>query len=403
MFACMLASWHPAFELFTHMSLHMFFVCLLVALLLLIRMGSQIRIVGTRRLRLLQVIFLSVPTVYFAIQTKPWELLYRTPQQVVASPTVKIFSWNVWLQNFRGEDIEVVARSSDADVLVLLEVNYAVGEMLQDLRNSSTYKANYWAPEWSASGIVILSKFEGTTFSEVDLLSASSKGIEVTVPAVGDRPMFRVLAVHTRSPTTFQRSLERDEQFEALADWARWQEQPAVIIGDLNVTPWSPAYRKLLIDGELNDSRNGFGACASWPSFLGPIGIPIDHALTNGACRAVERSVFSAAPGSDHRPISVTLELTGDTKGESKEVNLDEPEDDSETNRRNPFRSDLGNGLQSDIESERSPDTDASGALASPGLPRDLRLSIEHFWMQGIGNSMGKCAVVNSRATRSEP
>jgi endonuclease/exonuclease/phosphatase (EEP) superfamily protein YafD len=101
----------------------------------------------------------------------------------------------------------------------------------------------------------------------------------------------------------------RNEQLEALARHARATTSlPLVVVGDLNVSPFSPQFRHLLEEGRLRSAADGFGWQPTWPSFLLPAGIQIDHALVSPA---VTVKAFSRGPfdGSDHRPIVVDVLL----------------------------------------------------------------------------------------------
>jgi endonuclease/exonuclease/phosphatase (EEP) superfamily protein YafD len=76
-----------------------------------------------------------------------------------------------------------------------------------------------------------------------------------------------------------------------------------LLMGDFNATPWSAVFRRLLRAGFR---RAGAGLSPTWPSILGPFGIPIDHVLMHGPIEA--RSVeVGPDVGSDHRPLLVTL------------------------------------------------------------------------------------------------
>jgi endonuclease/exonuclease/phosphatase family metal-dependent hydrolase len=81
-----------------------------------------------------------------------------------------------------------------------------------------------------------------------------------------------------------------------------------VVIGDLNITPFSPHFQQLLVDGKLRSAAEGFGWQASWPSFFRPAGIQIDHALVNSLV-SIEHFNRGAATGSDHLPIVADLVL----------------------------------------------------------------------------------------------
>ena len=70
----------------------------------------------------------------------------------------------------------------------------------------------------------------------------------------------------------------RDRQLQAAASWAAAQTLPAIVAGDLNTTPGSWIWPRLVEPAGLLDSRRGQGAQASWPAPLPRImRIPIDH------------------------------------------------------------------------------------------------------------------------------
>ena len=109
-------------------------------------------------------------------------------------------------------------------------------------------------------------------------------------------------------------ALERDACLNEWSTELLAQGAPVVMMGDFNTTPWSPVFRKLLGQNEWGDSRAGFGNQPTWPSWLGGLGIPIDHALVASGVRVLNRSTF-AIPGSDHR--GLLLELGIETNSET--------------------------------------------------------------------------------------
>lgn len=85
---------------------------------------------------------------------------------------------------------------------------------------------------------------------------------------------------------------------------------PAILVGDLNCTQWSPYFGKLLEDGNLKDSARGFGFAPSWPAIYSPPLLPIDHVLVTQNILVKERRLLGAA-GSDHYPLFVRLAVNG--------------------------------------------------------------------------------------------
>jgi endonuclease/exonuclease/phosphatase (EEP) superfamily protein YafD len=114
-----------------------------------------------------------------------------------------------------------------------------------------------------------------------------------------------VLLTHPIPPVDTAALRDQTSQLEAVARRAR-ELGTAVIMGDLNATPWSRPFRDLVAATGFCDSRAGFGLQASFPAGSSIMRIPIDHMLVSCsigvASRRIERDV-----GSDHLPVVVDL------------------------------------------------------------------------------------------------
>ena len=85
--------------------------------------------------------------------------------------------------------------------------------------------------------------------------------------------------------------------------------KPGFIIGDLNATPWQPAFRKLTKSG-WRDAADvvGQGLRPTWPAWS-PVPIaPLDHVLVSPGV-GVSSSATAKIDGSRHRALIVTLVL----------------------------------------------------------------------------------------------
>ena len=100
----------------------------------------------------------------------------------------------------------------------------------------------------------------------------------------------------------------RNRQFEELARTAFEEESSVMLIGDLNITSWSPVFWELLRKGGLTDSRQGFGIQPTWPVWLPVLLIPIDHILVSEKIVIHSREVGPNI-GSDHYPVVVDFSV----------------------------------------------------------------------------------------------
>jgi endonuclease/exonuclease/phosphatase (EEP) superfamily protein YafD len=78
-----------------------------------------------------------------------------------------------------------------------------------------------------------------------------------------------------------------------------------VLAGDLNLTPWSPRFARLLTETGLDDSGLRRGLAPTW---LWPFGLAIDHVLVGAGLVALDNHLGPEL-GSDHRPVIVDLAI----------------------------------------------------------------------------------------------
>ncbi len=207
-------------------------------------------------------------------------------------------------RNYKGISDYILERSPD--VLVMLEVDQLWWPRLRAVREAYPHTAQVLRGD--NFGIAVLSK---TPLEEADTLHLSP----IEVPSilarlkVRGRP-FTLLATHPLPPTSARYAAERDEQLENAGKMLANLERPVVLAGDLNSTPWSPPFRRLIKASGLKDSRRGIGIQASWPAdFPVPL-IPLDHVLVSPDIKVLERSLGPAL-GSDHRIVETRFELPG--------------------------------------------------------------------------------------------
>jgi len=213
---------------------------------------------------------------------------------------LKFLAWNVLWENPTKELALPWLANQDADVLLLTECTNDWRERLSPLREE--YPHHISSGRDGAEGMWLLSRYP-LDAADPDGLAAAKPWIS-TVMHAPDGPV-RILGMHPRTPRSGQRFDQRNEQYDHAAGIAANAEMPVVLLGDLNCTPFSPWFQRLLKRGKLRDSAVGFGLHTTWRS--NGIGLPIDHILVSDDWRVVERKVHPDWMGSDHRPVIAVL------------------------------------------------------------------------------------------------
>ena len=217
-------------------------------------------------------------------------------------PTIKLLSANVLFRNHSAERLLEIVRRESPDVVVLIEYTPEWAQMVDELR--AAYPHRLEGPGSGAYGIALFSRLELASATPFDLGDVSEIEARVLTPS-GPLTLF---AVHLRSPTTPWRGAMRNRQLDELAARVARVAGPVVVIGDFNVTPYSPYFSHWLARTGLTDTRRGRTLSPSWPTLLPIVAIPIDHcAVSKDVTIVAHRSL--PAFGSDHYPILAELAL----------------------------------------------------------------------------------------------
>lgn len=118
-----------------------------------------------------------------------------------------------------------------------------------------------------------------------------------------------VVATHPLPPGGAVYTQLRDEQLERLPDLLP-TAGAALLVGDLNVTPWNRNFRLLLARTGLRDSSKGRGVQPTWPAESLLFAIPLDHCLHTPDI-AILRKEIGENVGSDHYPVIVDFAMHG--------------------------------------------------------------------------------------------
>ena len=112
----------------------------------------------------------------------------------------------------------------------------------------------------------------------------------------GDWAGTRLIAAHAMTPVS-PRGLQTRNALLDAARQAAMDSESFILMGDFNLTPWTPTFRRLpgRRAGDPRFSR-------TWPVAFGPFGIPIDHIMFSDVLELVEVRVLEPI-GSDHAPV----------------------------------------------------------------------------------------------------
>ena len=216
------------------------------------------------------------------------------------APTLAVLAVNVRASNTEHAALLDAVSRENPDVVLVVEFTNAWAERLAPL--AARYPHQFSLPRDDAFGIALFSRYSLEAAYDPALGATATIDARVVAP----RGAVRLVGVHLRPPMSRHRAHERNTELAALAKHVANIDEPVAVLGDFNMTPYSPYFTSFLATTGLRDARSGFGPDFTWPTFFPLLGVPIDHCLVSEDLVVAQYRRLRAF-GSDHYPILARL------------------------------------------------------------------------------------------------
>lgn len=234
-----------------------------------------------------------------------WVSLYKpAPRPTPPTKALRVMALNVLTSNHQFEQVRALLEREQPDLLLLQEVNQAWMENLTAISNQ--FPHNIAVPREDNFGIALLSSIPFVSAVTTNLDHSMVPTVDAVMDVQGHR--LRLLGLHALPPASKDGATYRDAQLAACGEILQAEAGPVILTGDFNATPWSPCLRKLRRVSGLLDSMQGYGPQASWPTYLWPLLIPLDHLYHSAHIQVVDRRLDTSS-GSDHAALIVDVQL----------------------------------------------------------------------------------------------
>jgi endonuclease/exonuclease/phosphatase (EEP) superfamily protein YafD len=228
-------------------------------------------------------------------------LIARMPALAGPAPSgpLRLIAINVWYRNRQFQRVIDYLATQRPDFVLLAEITAEWEQALTPLQQ--LYAHRYATRGRRGTGLLLLSRWPMQAAVWPDY-SDVEPAVSATL-LINERSL-QIFGVHTSWPLGRENAALRDRQLALIGEFARAHPGPLIVLGDLNVTPFSSHFQAMLAGGNLKSAAQGFAWQPTWPTFLPPGGIHIDHALTSAG---VVVTSFLRGPrvGSDHLPIVI--------------------------------------------------------------------------------------------------
>ena len=286
------ARWHWVLDLTTHFT--WFYAALMPVLLIACWMRRR------PRLALMAVLTLALNI---------WRLapLYVSPPDATSPDAqLRVMTQNVLKKNASHDAVVKLIQQESPDVVLLVEVNQKWIRAMRPIE--SLYPHYAFQLRNTRSGIALYSRlpldelrFE--KLSQTDRYSAIAR-LKVEGKSI------TIVGVHATLPHGANKTELRNAELLAVARFVANEPDGVIMMGDLNTTPWSPAFGDLLRDSGLRNSMRGFGVQPTWGlAGWDRVVLPIDHVLHTLNLAVIDRRIGPHV-GSDHRAVIVDFSLT---------------------------------------------------------------------------------------------
>lgn len=284
------AEWWWFAELFTHFRLY---YLLAQGLLVIVFLNTR------RHAWLVLTLLLAAPNAWY-VGPYLLPLVLSAGQDTPVREGPQLLTLNLSFRNAEFEQVIEYIEGLRPDVVVLSEYTPGWHEALAPALADWPHRVG--RPRVTPFGMAVYSRTPLRKLEWLDLGVPYSDNLRVELEGYG----FELYAVHLVPPRSPQWAADRNRQLEALSRLLANSSRPRLVTGDLNVTPFSPYFHRLLDTTDLRDARKAQGLQVTWPALPVPVWIPIDHSLVDASAGVTD---VRTGPdiGSDHFPLEITL------------------------------------------------------------------------------------------------
>jgi endonuclease/exonuclease/phosphatase (EEP) superfamily protein YafD len=263
---------------------------------------------------------LTLGLILFALTLNGLELSswYLSKTNIITgnSDRLRVMSFNINVGNFNFAQIAASIKAENPDILLAIEVTPAAFQNIAE-RTKDTLPFTFRSP---GGGLGILSRFPLENSKGQKFSGSNDTNLVTNIKYRGKS--IQITGVHPLVPVKNKTFQLRNKLIDSLNQHWQTQSKLSILMGDFNLTPWSPYYQKLKHKTNLYNTRRGFGILPTWirsathvklPNFLLPFfNIPIDHIFVTEDIK-VARTYSGDPANSDHTPIISDLVIANNS------------------------------------------------------------------------------------------
>lgn len=333
-------------DLFSHFRVF-WTVCSVFLLILYVIFLKQrkvkVKVVGTLFLSLL-INFIASKSFWTNSQTYNYlflgspnkvEISEKLERQIQNDTTTKsLLLMNILSSNTNYEEVKRTIKNTDADFVVILELNEEWETELEELKSVYPYEfldvrednfgmGIYAKTSFIDSDIILNSKglnelnkelndglAKWNSGKDVNILDvAKLNGVQMANPAIFVKDeTINILLLHPTPPISITKYRERNKYLDTKISFMKGNSNAKTLfVGDLNCSSFSADYKNFLAKSNLKDSQENFGFQPTWnASFPFLMQTQLDHVWHSKEIEVLHRQTLPIK-GSDHKAVYVVF------------------------------------------------------------------------------------------------
>ena len=234
----------------------------------------------------------------------------KVEQNTALNPEISIVQFNKLVSNTNYLEIKtwIMKQDQPFDFIVFQEADNGLLELSNDLKNIYPYQIR--EPRNHAFGTIILSRYDFLDTEKIDIQGQEFKNFatKVIIHPLNFKNTLSIFSLHAVPPTSHEFWTQRNYELKTVTEnIGDTEKKNTIFIGDWNITPYSPFFKKVLYGTNLNMAKRSYVYEPTWPStFKTPLfpifQIPIDHILFSDTLIPLYKEIGESF-GSDHHPV----------------------------------------------------------------------------------------------------
>ncbi|WP_375558624.1 endonuclease/exonuclease/phosphatase family protein [Bernardetia sp. OM2101] len=227
---------------------------------------------------------------------------------------------NVLSSNTNYEKVRELIKNTDADFVVIIELNQKWEDELKKIKTDYPYKFTEVREDNFGMGIYSKEKYQDTSKirlsthifevknleKQVESILETTKNLPIEIQ-ITTKNNYTFFISHPMPPISINAYRNRNNKLDQISEILSKLNSKVIFVGDLNCSPFSSDYKKFLKQSSLKDSQENFGFQPTWnSSFPFLMQTQLDHVWHSEGIEILHRQTLPIE-GSDHKAVLVVF------------------------------------------------------------------------------------------------